>query len=46
MPAFADVLTNDDRWDIINFLGDISVGYQARIIEPKINPGRALARAA
>ena len=40
MPAFADVLTNDDRWDIINFLGAFSVGYQARIIEPKINPGQ------
>lgn len=40
MPAFADVLTNDDRWDIINFLGAFSIGYQARIIEPKINPGQ------
>ena len=40
MPAFADVLTNDDRWDIINFLGAFAIGYQARIIEPKINPGQ------
>ncbi|HXN89497.1 MAG TPA: CopD family protein [Methylocella sp.] len=40
MPAFADVLTKDDRWDIINFLGAFSIGYQARIIEPKINPGQ------
>jgi len=40
MPAFADVLTNDDRWDIINFLGAFSIGYQARIIEPKISPGQ------
>jgi len=40
MPAFADVLTNDDRWDIINFLGAFSIGYQARIIEPRINPGQ------
>src|ERR1700730_4310747 len=40
MPGFADVLTNDERWDIINFLGAFSVGYQARVIEPKINPGR------
>ncbi len=40
MPAFADALTNDDRWDIINFLGAFSIGYQARIIEPKINPGQ------
>ncbi|QBR72036.1 hypothetical protein CU048_13020 [Beijerinckiaceae bacterium] len=40
MPAFGDVLANDDRWDIINFLGAFSVGYQARVIEPKINPGQ------
>jgi putative copper export protein/mono/diheme cytochrome c family protein/peroxiredoxin len=40
MPGFADVLTDDDRWDIINFLGAFAVGYQARVIEPKINPGQ------
>src|ERR1700730_10652834 len=40
MPGFADVLTNDERWDIINFLGAFSVGYQARIIEPRIDPGQ------
>ncbi len=40
MPAFADVLTDDERWDIINFLGAFSIGYQARIIEPKINSGQ------
>jgi putative copper resistance protein D len=41
MPAFGDVLTNDDRWDIINFLGAFAVGYQARIIESKIKPGQS-----
>jgi hypothetical protein len=40
MPGFADALTNDDRWDIINFLGAFAVGYQARIIQTKINPGQ------
>ncbi|MGH6847990.1 MAG: CopD family protein [Methylocella sp.] len=40
MPGFGDVLTDDDRWDIINFLGAFAVGYQARVIEPKINPGQ------
>jgi putative copper export protein/mono/diheme cytochrome c family protein len=40
MPGFADVLTNDDRWDIINFLGAFAVGYQARVIETHINPGQ------
>ena len=46
MPAFDDVLTNDDRWDIINFLGAFAVGYQARVIEPRIQPGPILAGAA
>jgi mono/diheme cytochrome c family protein/uncharacterized membrane protein/peroxiredoxin len=40
MPAFGDVLSNDDRWDMINFLGAFAVGYQARSIEPKIFPGQ------
>jgi putative copper export protein/mono/diheme cytochrome c family protein/peroxiredoxin len=40
MPGFGDVLTDDERWDIINFLGAFSIGYQARIIEPRINPGQ------
>jgi putative copper export protein/mono/diheme cytochrome c family protein/peroxiredoxin len=40
MPPFKDVLTKDDRWDIINFLGAFAVGYQARTIEPKIFPGQ------
>jgi peroxiredoxin len=40
MPGFGDALTNDDRWDIINLLGAFAVGYQARIIETKINPGQ------
>ncbi|HUB65006.1 MAG TPA: CopD family protein [Methylocella sp.] len=40
MPAFGDVLTDDERWDIINFLGAFSVGYQGRIIEPKVQPGQ------
>jgi putative copper export protein/mono/diheme cytochrome c family protein len=40
MPAFGDTLTNDDRWDIINFLGAFAVGYQARKIEPKMFPGQ------
>jgi len=40
MPAFGDTLTDDERWDIINFLGAYSVGYQARIIEPRVQPGQ------
>jgi putative copper export protein/mono/diheme cytochrome c family protein len=40
MPGFADVLTYDERWDIINFLGAFAVGYQARTIEPRVFPGQ------
>ena len=36
MPAFDDVLTDDERWDTINFLGAFSVGYQGRVIEPEV----------
>ncbi|HUI20314.1 MAG TPA: CopD family protein [Methylocella sp.] len=40
MPAFGDALTDDERWDIINFLGAFSVGYQGRIIEPRVQLGQ------
>lgn len=40
MPGFEGILSNDDRWDIINFLGAFAVGYQARKIEPKVFPGQ------
>jgi putative copper resistance protein D len=40
MPGFGDVLNDDDRWDIINFLGAFAVGYQARSIEPKVFPNQ------
>jgi putative copper resistance protein D len=40
MPGFGGALTDDDRWDIINFLGAFAVGYQARSIEPKVFPGQ------
>jgi putative copper export protein/mono/diheme cytochrome c family protein len=41
MPAFGDALSNDDRWDIINWLGAFSVGYQARVIDPTVAPGQS-----
>jgi putative copper resistance protein D len=40
MPGFGNILTSDERWDIINFLGAFAVGYQARTIEPKVFPGQ------
>ncbi len=41
MPAFADILSDDARWDIINFMGAFSVGYQGRVITPKVVRDRA-----
>ena len=40
MPAFGDVLSDDTRWDVINFLAGYSNGYLARIIEPRVQPGQ------
>lgn len=41
MPAFEDALTSDQRWDLINFLGAFSVGYQGRVIGPTIAANQA-----
>lgn len=38
MPGFATQLTEDDRWDTINFLRTLSVGYQARIVTDRVVP--------
>lgn len=40
MPGFDDVLTDEERWDMINFLGAFAVGYQARTIESRVFPGQ------
>jgi copper resistance protein D len=36
MPGFADVLGDEDRWDVINFLRAFSQGFQARVLSPSI----------
>jgi copper resistance protein D len=36
MPGFADVLSDEDRWDVINFLRVFSQGFQARVLSPSI----------
>jgi len=36
MPGFAGQLSEDDRWDLINFLRTLSSGYQARILDVRI----------
>src|SRR5208282_3551324 len=40
MPPFHEELPKDNRWDRINFLCHLPVGYQPRPIEPKIQPGQ------
>ncbi len=40
MPGFADVLSDEDSWDVINFLRAFSQGFQARVLSPSIVPER------
>ena len=36
MPGFGKALSEEERWDVINFLRTFSSGYQARILRPRI----------
>jgi copper resistance protein D len=38
MPGFAKLLGEDERWDLVNFVHTLSVGYQARILRASIVP--------
>jgi putative copper resistance protein D len=40
MPAFADILSEEDRWDVVNFLHATSRGYQARLINSFVAPNQ------
>ena len=40
MSGLEDRLSEDDRWDLINFLRTLSSGYQARVIAERVVPGR------
>lgn len=40
MPDFAQVLTEEDRWDTVNYIHAMSRGYQARLLGPKVVPER------
>ncbi|MDZ4854462.1 MAG: CopD family protein [Nitrospirota bacterium] len=40
MPAFVDTLSEEDRWDVVNFLHATSRGYQARLINPYVAPNQ------
>ena len=41
MPGYAEKLSDEDRWDLINFIHALSRGYQARILTPEILPNKA-----
>ena len=41
MPGYADKLSDEDRWDLVNFVHALSRGYQARILSPEITPNKA-----
>jgi putative copper resistance protein D len=38
MPAFGEKLSEEERWDVLNFLHANSRGYQARLISPRVVP--------
>ena len=41
MPGYAEKLSDEDRWDLVNFIHALSRGYQARILSPEIIPNKA-----
>ncbi|MFM8246858.1 MAG: c-type cytochrome [Burkholderiaceae bacterium] len=38
MPGFSEQLTEDERWQLLNFLTAMSMGYEARPFSPRIAP--------
>lgn len=38
MPAFGEKFSEEDRWDLLNFLHANNRGYQSRIITPRVLP--------
>jgi putative copper resistance protein D len=41
MPPFGDRLSEEERWDLVNFLRALSSGYAARGLGPVVGPERA-----
>ncbi|GKS68674.1 putative copper resistance protein D [Nitrosomonas sp. PY1] len=41
MPGYVEKLSNEDRWDLVNFIHALSRGYQSRILSPTVIPGKA-----
>jgi putative copper resistance protein D len=40
MPGFAGTLSDDDRWDLINFMRALSAADSARMLSPAVEPNR------
>ncbi|HBV20723.1 MAG TPA: CopD family protein [Nitrosomonas sp.] len=40
MPGYADKLSEEERWDLVNYVYALSRGYQTRILSPEIIPNR------
>lgn len=38
MPGFSNNLSEEDRWDVVNYLHAMSRGYQARLLSPRVVP--------
>lgn len=38
MPGFSSNMSEEDRWDVVNYLHAMSRGYQARLLSPKVVP--------
>lgn len=41
MPGYAEKLSDEERWDLVNYVHALSRGYQARILTPEIVPDKA-----
>lgn len=41
MPGFGAVLSEEDRWDLINFLRSFSQGFEGRVMRASVVPGQA-----
>lgn len=42
MPAFGNRLTEEERWDIVNFLHALSRGYQSRLLRERVVPDQPM----
>lgn len=38
MPGFSSNLSEEDRWDVVNYMHAMSRGYQARLLSPTVVP--------